>query len=111
MFENCPAGGGNLNPQSHILIWGAGASYGLTTFCSDFIDYAECDIPVQDTTKVNKVIGIGTTLHKFTTLTVNQPSSHVYPITYHRRTFVYSPFKHTTKCTVGIPRFTDKAFR
>jgi hypothetical protein len=26
----------------------------------------ECDIPVWDVTKVNKVIGIGTTLHKFT---------------------------------------------
>jgi hypothetical protein len=43
-----------------------GASYGLTPFCSDFIDYLECDIPVRDVTKVNKVIGIGTTLHKFT---------------------------------------------
>ncbi len=26
----------------------------------------ECDIPVQDVTKVNKVIGIGTTIHNFT---------------------------------------------
>ena len=26
----------------------------------------ECDIPVQDVTKVNRVIGIGTTLHKIT---------------------------------------------
>jgi len=25
----------------------------------------ECDIPVRDVTKVNRVIGIGTTLHKF----------------------------------------------
>jgi hypothetical protein len=36
-----------------------GASYGLTPF-------RKCDIPVKDVTKVNKVIGIGTTLHKFT---------------------------------------------
>jgi hypothetical protein len=49
-----------------ILIWDTGASYGLTPFCSDFISYVECDIPVWDVTKVNKVIGIGTTLHKFT---------------------------------------------
>ena len=26
----------------------------------------ECDIPVRDITKVNKVIGIGTTIHNFT---------------------------------------------
>jgi hypothetical protein len=38
---------------------------GLDTFCSDFIDYVECDIDICDITQVNKVIGIGTTLHKF----------------------------------------------
>ena len=65
-FENRPVGGGKLDPRSVILIWDTGASYGLTPFRSDFIDYVECDIPVRDVTKVNKVIGIGTTLHKFT---------------------------------------------
>ncbi len=65
-FKNCPVGGGKLNPCSLILIWDTGASYGLTPFRSDFIDYVECDMPVWDVTKVNKVIGIGTTLHKFT---------------------------------------------
>jgi hypothetical protein len=65
-FENCPVGGGKLDPRSLILIWDTGASYGLTLFCSDFIDYVECDIPVRDVTKVNKVIKIGVTLHKFT---------------------------------------------
>jgi hypothetical protein len=65
-FENCPVGGGKLNPLSLILIWDTGASYGLTPFCIDFIDYVECNIPVWDVTKVNKVIGMGTTLHKFT---------------------------------------------
>ncbi len=54
-----------MDQCSLILIWDTGASYGLTLFCSDFIDYAECDIPVWDVTKVNKVVGIGTTLHKF----------------------------------------------
>ncbi len=38
-----------------------GASFGLTPFCSDFIDYVECNIPVRDVTKVNRVVGIGTT--------------------------------------------------
>jgi hypothetical protein len=31
----------------------------------------ECDIPVRDVTKVNKVIGIGTTIHKFTDINRN----------------------------------------
>jgi hypothetical protein len=64
-FENCPVGGGKLNPRSLIIIWDKGASYGLTLFCSDFINYVECDIPVRDVTNINKVIRIGTTLHKF----------------------------------------------
>lgn len=55
-----------LDPKSLILIWDTGASYGLTPFWSDFIDYVACTIPVRDVTKVNTVIGIGTTLHKFT---------------------------------------------
>ena len=54
-----------LDPKTLILIWDTGASAGLTPFRSDFIDYVECEIDVRDITKVNKVIGIGTTLHKF----------------------------------------------
>ena len=55
----------HLDPKTLIFIWDTGGSAGLTPFCSDFIDYVECDIEVRDVTKVNKVIGIGTTLHKF----------------------------------------------
>ena len=47
-----------------ILVWDTGASYGLIPFRSDFIDYLECDILVKYVTKVNRVIGIGTTIHK-----------------------------------------------
>jgi hypothetical protein len=57
--------GGNLDPRTLVLIWDTGASFGLTPFHSDFIGYVKCDIPVRDVTKVNKVIGIGTTVHKF----------------------------------------------
>ena len=32
---------------------------------SDFIDYVDADIAIKDVTKINRVIGIGTTLHKF----------------------------------------------
>jgi hypothetical protein len=55
----------HLDPKTLILIWNTGGSVGLTPFRSDFIDYVECDIDVPDVTKVNKVIRIGTTLHKF----------------------------------------------
>ena len=37
----------------------------MTPFRSDFIDYVEADIALQDVTKINNVIGIGTTLHNF----------------------------------------------
>ena len=54
-----------IDTKSLILIWGIGASFGLNPFQSDFIYYVEADIAVNDVTKINHVIGIGTTLHKF----------------------------------------------
>ena len=53
------------DPKTMVLIWDTGASAGLTTFRSDFIDYVEVDFKIQDVTKANKVAGIGTTLHRF----------------------------------------------
>ena len=47
------------------LVWDTGASYGLTPFRGDFIDYEECSIPVQDISKTNMVVGIGTVMWKF----------------------------------------------
>jgi hypothetical protein len=47
------------------LVWDTGASFGLTPFRSDFIDYTECRIPVNDIARTNMVIGLGTTLHRF----------------------------------------------
>ncbi len=35
------------------LIYDTGASYGLTPFRGDFIDYQPCDIPIRDISKVN----------------------------------------------------------
>jgi hypothetical protein len=55
-----------LDPKSLMLIWVTGTSFDLTLFLSDFIDIVACTILVRDVTKVNNVIGIGTTLHKFT---------------------------------------------
>ncbi len=62
---------GLQDPKSLILIWDTGGSYGLTPFRSDFIDYVKCEIPVRDVTKVKTVVGIGTTLHKFTDINGN----------------------------------------
>ena len=54
-----------IDPKTLVLIWDTGASAGLTPFRSDFIDYVEVDFEIRDVTKVNKVVGIGTTLHRF----------------------------------------------
>ena len=43
-----------------VLVWDMGASYGLTLFRSDFIDYVKFDLPVKGVTKVNRAIGIVT---------------------------------------------------
>jgi hypothetical protein len=34
--------GGNLDPRTLILIWDKSASFGLSPFHNDFIDYVEC---------------------------------------------------------------------
>ena len=39
-----------------ILIWVTGASFGLTPFQSNFIDYVKCDIHVKDVTKVKRIV-------------------------------------------------------
>ncbi len=57
--------GSPIDPKTTVLIWDTGASAGLTPFHSDFIDYVEVDFEVRDVTKANKVVGNGTTLHKF----------------------------------------------
>ena len=71
----------SLDPKTLMLIWDTGASAGLTPFWSDFIDYVECEIDVCDISKVNKAIGIGTTLHKF----VDNNGNNVYlpDVSYH----------------------------
>ena len=39
-----------------MLEWDTSASFELTPFDAKFVDYAECYIPVNYVTKVNKVI-------------------------------------------------------
>ena len=80
---------------NYQLVWDTGASFGLTPFCADFIDYVECQIPVKDISKTSMVIGIGTTLHKFMVngepiwlpcLSYHLPSAQIHlssPQTYH----------------------------
>ncbi len=58
MHQSVPV---HLDPKTLILIWDTGGSVGLTPFRSDFINYVECDIDIHDITKVNTIIGIGTT--------------------------------------------------
>ena len=69
----------HLDQKTLILIWNTGGSASLTPFLSDFIDYVECDIEVCGVAKVNKVIGIGTILHKFVDAAGNQSTCHVCP--------------------------------
>ncbi len=64
-----------------ILVYDLGASAGLILFKPGFFNYVKCSIPVCDISKVNEVIGIGTTIHKF----VNTKGQFVYlpQVAYH----------------------------
>ena len=53
------------DPHTTVLIWDTSASCVLKSFKSYFIDYVNCDITVEDVTKVITNIGIVTTIHKF----------------------------------------------
>jgi len=57
--------GSRLNFKKLPLVWDTGASQGLTPFLKDFIHYETCKIEVNDISKVNHVIGIGTVMYKF----------------------------------------------
>ncbi len=46
------------------LTWDTGATHKLTPFLKDYIHYHPCDIPVKDILKVNRVIRVGTVMHK-----------------------------------------------
>ena len=65
------------------------ASFGLTPFHADFIDYVECDIDVKDITKLNKVIGFGTALQKFSA--TNGDLLYVLTIAYQADVNLFSP--------------------
>ena len=66
LYENLVIQQGSFkDPQTLMLAWDTDASFGLTPFRSDFIDYMKCNIPVKDVNKVNRIIGVGTTIHKF----------------------------------------------
>ena len=53
------------DPRTTVLILDTGASFGLTPFKSDFIDYVKYNILVKDVKKFNNVIGIVTKIHRF----------------------------------------------
>ena len=63
------------------VVWDTGASFGLTPFREDFITYEEVNISVSDITKTNMVIGIGTVMWKFRT--VSGKVIHLPMIAYH----------------------------
>ena len=86
----------NKNPKDLVLIWDTGASFGLTIFRSDFIDYIEADITVKDVTKTNWVIGIGTT---FTNLKMTKGGTYYFLVSltiYLQQMYVFSLPKHIT---------------
>ena len=52
------------HPRNLVFIWDRTDSYGLMPFIRNFIDCVRCGILVNDATNINRVIGIGYTLHK-----------------------------------------------
>ena len=57
----------SLKPDSKLtmLTLDTGVSFGLTYFRIDLIDHVKDSIPIKEITKVDWVVVIGTTIHKF----------------------------------------------
>jgi hypothetical protein len=53
MRANAPIWMTQLTKKTIMLIWDTVASFGLTPFWSDFIDYVKCKLPVRDVTKMH----------------------------------------------------------
>ena len=53
------------DPRTTMRIWDTSASFGLTPFKSDLIDYLKFNTHVKYVTNVNTVIGIGTKICNF----------------------------------------------
>ena len=67
----------------------------MTPFCADFIDYVKCDNDGKDISKLNKVIGFGTILHKL--LATNCNLLYVSALSYHipsANIHLFSPQAH-----------------
>lgn len=98
-FENC------------LLVWDTRASFGLTPFRNDFIDYIECIIPVNDIARTNIVVGIGTTLHKFD---MNGESVYLPCLSYHlpsAEVILFSPQTYHTLYGGHSTVFGDRAVK
>jgi hypothetical protein len=65
LFHSADKRATNITFKTCPLVWDTGASFGLTPFRGDFIDYTECSITINDIARTNQVVGVGTTLHKF----------------------------------------------
>ena len=57
--------GGSSSFKQTPLVYDTGASYGLTPFRADFIDYQPCTVMIKDIARTNQVKGIGTVMYKF----------------------------------------------
>ena len=51
--------------QCCALVWDMGASFGLTPFRGNILDYVECEIAVRNIAHENMIVGVCATLHKF----------------------------------------------
>ena len=81
VVENCRMVLSKPDCKSDILIWDTGALFGMNLFKSDFIDCVHADIPLREITKVNQVIGIVTTTHKY--VDVNGTTCYLPCVSYH----------------------------
>ncbi len=80
-------------PYDTPLIYDLGAYTDHTLFKSDFIHHFKCSISVHDISKVNEVIGIGTTIHKFVASRVDLSVFKKWLITSHHLRLAFWVFK------------------
>ena len=69
------------------LVLDSGALFELMPFCAYFFDFVEFDIDIKDISKLNKGIGFGSKLHKFTTTNGYLLCAPVFPFIFYQLIF------------------------
>jgi hypothetical protein len=102
--SHCPYRDDHVDLKTTMLIWDTGASFGLTPFRSDFINYVKCDIPARDSPRPTRSLVLE---QLCTSLPMSKDYQYIFLafcITHLRQMFIFSLHWRTARCMVDTQK-------